>query len=375
MDNPFKSILSGINIFGSGGDNTTAVGIDIGSSAIKIVQIRKRGGKAMLETYGAISLGPYADTDIGKVTNLPPETIVEALKEVLNASGVSTKQSALAIPSSSSLLFNINLPAQIGENMLASVVPTEARKYIPVPIDEVSLDYFLFPKKEPSFEEMQNQVRKTKEETNELVVIATQNEAIEKYRTIIKQADLVSSFFEVEMFSAVRANFDHELSPVLLVDLGASKTKVSIVELGTVHSFHTINRGGAEITESISRSLNISFSKAEEMKKEYGLYGSPIDRELVDIIKTHTDYIFSEINSVLLGYEKKYGRSITKIIFTGGGSLMKGLIEVSTNNFKIETVNGRPFSKINTPVFLEKALELIGGEFAIALGLALRKLQ
>ncbi len=375
MDNPFKSILSGINIFGSAGDNTTAVGIDIGSSAIKIVQIRKRGGKALLETYGAISLGPYADTDIGKVTNLPPETIVEALKEVLKASGVSTKQSALAIPASSSLLFNINLPAQINENMFANVIPTEARKYIPIPIDEVSLDYYVFPKKEPSFEEMQNKISEDNDKTNEVVVIAIQNESIEKYRSIIKQAELSSNFFEVEMFSSVRANFEHELSPVLLVDLGASKTKVSVVELGTIRSFHTINRGGSEITDSISRSLNISFAKAEEIKKEYGLYGSPIDRELVDIIKIHTDYIFSEINSVLLNYEKKYNRPITKIIFTGGGSLLKGLTEVAEGNFKIQISTGRPFSKINTPVFLEKALEVIGGEFAVSLGLALRKLQ
>lgn len=375
MDNPFKSILSGINIFGAVADNTTAVGIDIGSSAIKIVQIRKRGGKAMLETYGAIALGPYADTDIGKVTNLPPETLVEALKEVLKASGVSTKQSALAIPASSSLLFNINLPAQINEDMLANVIPTEARKYIPIPIDEVSLDYYVFPKKEPSFEEMQREVSKDNDKTNEVVVIAIQNESIEKYRSIIKQAELSSNFFEVEMFSSVRSNFEHELSPILLVDLGASKTKVSVVELGTIRSFHTINRGGVDITESISRSLNISFAKAEEIKKEYGLYGSPIDRELVDIIKIHTDYIFSEINSVLLSYEKKYGRPITKIIFTGGGSLLKGLTEVAESNFKIQISTGRPFSKINTPVFLEKALEVIGGEFAVSLGLALRKLQ
>jgi type IV pilus assembly protein PilM len=375
MDNPFKNLFNGINIFSGGVDNTTAVGIDIGSSAIKIVQIKKKAGKAVLETYGAIALGPYADTDIGKVTNLPPETIIEALQEVLKAAGVTTRQAALSIPAQSSLLFNISLPAQIGESALAGVIPTEARKYIPVPIDEVVLDYFIFPRKEPSFEEMQNKVSQNLDSSNEVIVIAIQKDAIEKYRSIINKANLSSTFFEVEMFSAVRSNFEHELAPVLLVDLGASKTKVSIVELGTIRSFHTINKGGADVTESISRSLNISFPKAEEMKKEYGLYGSPVDRELVDIIKTQTDYIFSEINSVLLNYEKKYNKPITKIIFTGGGSLLKGLTEVASSNFKIEVTRGNPFAKINAPAFLEKALEVIGGEFGVALGLALRKLQ
>ena len=89
----------------------------------------------------------------------------------------------------------------------------------------------------------------------------------------------------------------------------------------------------------------------------------------------HIDYIFSETNSVLLGYEKKYDKIISKVIFTGGGSLLKGLKEVASNNFRAETEIGRPFSKVGAPEFLEKVLETTGPEFAVALGLALRKLQ
>ena len=86
MDNPFKKIFSNFNLFGSSGGDS-AVGIDIGSSAIKVVEIKKRGSKAVLETYGAIALGSYGDVDIGRVTNLPVDKIVEALKEVLKQSG------------------------------------------------------------------------------------------------------------------------------------------------------------------------------------------------------------------------------------------------------------------------------------------------
>ena len=120
MDNSLKKFFSNINLFG-GSSGGNAVGIDIGSSAIKVVEIKKKGGKAILETYGAIALGPYAVLDIGRVTNLPPEKIAEALKEVLKQSGVTTSSAALSIPVQSSLIFTIELPAQIKENEIASI--------------------------------------------------------------------------------------------------------------------------------------------------------------------------------------------------------------------------------------------------------------
>ncbi|MEK7088511.1 MAG: type IV pilus assembly protein PilM [Patescibacteria group bacterium] len=375
MDNPIKNFFSNLNLFkGGGGDS--AVGIDIGSSAIKVVEIKKRGSKAVLETYGTIALGSYADIDIGRVTNLPIDKVVEALKEVLKQSGVTTISSAFSIPVQSSLIFTISLPSQVKESEISSIIPTEARKYIPLPITEVSLDYFILPKKEFSFEEANNpDLPSILPENTEVLVVAIQNDAVSKYRSIVSQCSLEASFFEIEIFSSIRANFEHELSLVLLMDFGASSTKLSLVEFGMVKNHHTINRGGADISSSISKSLDIPFPKAEEMKKEFGLFENPIEKSLADIIKIHVDYIFSETNNVLLGYEKKYDRTISKVIFTGGGSLLKGLKEVASNNFRAEIEIGHPFSKVGAPEFLGKVLETTGPEFAVALGLALRKLQ
>ena len=375
MDNPVKNFFSSFN-FLKGGDGDNAVGIDIGSSAIKVVEIKKRKGKAVLETYGAIALGSYADTDIGRITNLPLEKVVEALKEVLKQSGVTTTSSAFSIPVQSSLVFTISLPTQVKESEISSIVPTEARKYIPLPITEVSLDYFILPQKESSFEEVNNpDLPPVLPEKTEVLVVAIQNDAVSKYRSIVSQCSLEAGFFEIEIFSSIRANFEHELSLVLLMDFGASSTKLSLVEFGMVKNHHTINRGGADISSSISKSLDISFPKAEEMKKEFGLFENPAEKRLADIIKVHIDYIFSETNNVLLGYEKKYNRTISKVIFTGGGALLKGLKEVASNNFRAEIEIGHPFSKVGAPEFLGKVLETTGPEFAVALGLALRKLQ
>lgn len=378
MDNPLKKILSSAtSIFSSSsGGGDTALGIDIGTSSIKVVEIKKKGGRAILETYGAISLGTYADTDNGRVTNLPVAKISEALKEVLKQSSVVSKNAGLSISVQSSLIFTLDLPYGIKENEISSIVPTEARKFIPVPINEVSIDYFLLPKKEASFEEINNpDLPVHTDEKLEVFVVAIQNEAISNLRSVVSDCAIVADFFEAEIFASVRANFEHELSLVLLMDFGASRTKLSLVEFGIVKSYHTVNRGGADISDSISKSLSIPFPKAEELKKEHGLFEDSPEKEMADVIKSHLDYIFSETNNVLLAYEKKYNRTITKVIFTGGGSLMKGLKEVASSNFKADIEMGHPFSKVGAPEFLNKVLETTGPEFAVAIGLALRKLQ
>ena len=375
MDNPFKNIFSNIKMFG-GASGDSAVGLDVGTSSVKVVEIKKKRGKAVLETYGMISLGPYAEIDAGKVTNLPVDKITEAVKEVIKQSGVISTSAAISLPMQSSLVFSIELPPQIKENEIAAIVPTEARKYIPVPITEVSIDWFLIPQKQTSFEEANNpDLPSRPEQKTEVLVVAVQNDAISKYKALAGQANIKADFFETEIFSSVRSNLEHELSLVLLVDFGASRTKLSLVEFGIIKSFHTIPRGGADITESISKSLSIPFNKAEDKKKEFGLFGDPAEKSLADIIKVHVDYIFSETNNILLGYEKKHNKTVSKIILTGGGSMLKGLSEVALNNFKAEVEIGRPFSKVGAPEFLGKVLEAIGPEFGVALGLALRKLQ
>ncbi len=375
MDNKVKSFLSNMGFF-KNGPGDSAVGIDVGSSEIKVVEVKKKGGKAVLETYGAISLGSYADLDAGRVTYLPAEKIVEALKEVLKQSGVSTTSAALSIPMQSSLVFTIELPTQIKESEMSAIVATEARKYIPVPITEVSLDWFPLPKKESSFQEVNDpDLPMIPTEKTKVLVVATQNDAISKYRSIVSQSNLEAGFFEIEIFSSIRSTFEHELSLVLLMDFGASRTKLTLVEFGMVTSYHTINRGGADISESISQSLSVPFSEAEKMKKEYGLFGNPTDKNLAEIIKTHTDFIFSETNNVLLAYEKKYNRTVSKVILSGGGALMKGLKEVAINNFQLDVEVAHPFGKVESPAFIGKVLDTMGPEFSVSLGLALRKLQ
>jgi len=382
MDNSLKKIFSeGLsnltNAFNSNKSKDEALGIDIGSSAIKVVQLKKKGGKAILETYGVLALGPYGKADIGAVTNLQTEDIARALLDVIKESNVTTKSAVIAIPSLSSLIFTLTLPGNISEGQIAKIVPIEARKYIPVPISEVALDWFVIPQEAESFET--DDVNKTNTQAAaqskiEVLVVAIHNDTLSKYQDILKKTDLHSDSFEMEIFSNIRSSFNHDLAPVLLVDFGASKTKVSIVEAGIVRVFHVVNRGSHDISKNISQSMGITFEEAEKLKREVGL-DARINPKVENITRLSIDYIFSDINSIVLAYEKKYNKNVSKIILVGGGSLLRGLLDSAKENFKIEVVYSNPFSKTEAPAFLAPILEISGPEFAVAVGLALRQLS
>jgi type IV pilus assembly protein PilM len=294
----------------------------------------------------------------------------------LAKSNVTVKTGILAIPSSSSLIFTISLPDKITEEKLASVVPLEARKYIPVPITEVSLDWFVLPKEADSSEVniMNNTVaQKIPDLKTEVLVVAIHNDILGRYQEILKDTEIHSDSFEMEIFSNIRASFSHDLSPVLLMDFGASKTKLSIIEEGVVHVFHVVNRGGADITKNIVSSMGVSFAEAEKLKRSIGLDANS-NPEVADIIRLSIDYILSDTNSVVFAYQKKYNKNISKVILTGGGSLTKGLIERAVSNFHTEVIYSNPFSKTEAPAFLLPILEISGPEFSVAVGLALRQL-
>ncbi|MBP6856314.1 MAG: type IV pilus assembly protein PilM [Candidatus Pacebacteria bacterium] len=375
MDNPFKKILSeGLSFFNSQ-KTESVIGIDIGSSAIKVVQIKKKNGKAVLETYGALALGPYGKLDVGQVTNFTSDVVGQALVDVLKETNVTTKDGAVAIPSASSLIFTIELPSMVSDADIPAVVPTEARKFIPVPITEVSLDWFEVPKREMVYEDPSVTEGSVKDERREVLVAAIHNDTIEKYRDIIKRADVNAGFFEIEVFSSIRSTLGREVGATMIMDLGASKTKLIIVDYGVVRNFHIVNRGAQDITSSLSKSLNISFTQAEDLKREYGLGGGAPDPNVTEVVRLGLDYVFNETQSVLLNYEKKYNRNVGKIILIGGGALTRGIEQHARESFRSEVVLGHPFGRTEAPAFLEQILQATGPEFAVAVGLALRKLQ
>ena len=370
MDNPFKNFLNSF----SSKQPASVLGIDIGSSSIKIVQLKKKGGKAILETYGEISLGPYANFEIGKSTNLSPDKAAEALKDLMTESNVTTNFCGLSIPVNSSLITFIKLP-YTAEKQLDAMVPIEARKYIPVPISEVSLNWWVVPEERDTLSEFQGEAAEKQNQGINVFLAVIHNDAIERNKEIIKSTALESSFFEIELFSSIRSSLDQSLQPQMVFDMGASSTKLYIVERGILRNSHIINKGSQDITLATSKSLGISFEEAERMKKTYGIIGDQKEKDFTEITSLTLEYIFSESSMVLLNYQKKYNKNVSKVVFTGGGVNLKGLIDYSKKFFQTECVIANPFDKLNYPAFLEDVLKSAGPEFSVAIGIALRKLQ
>ncbi|MBX4195669.1 type IV pilus assembly protein PilM [Candidatus Parcubacteria bacterium] len=360
-------------IFGGKKDSPSVIGIDIGSSAIKVVQIRKKNGQAVLETYGELALGPYGGASIGQAVQLPTDKIASALADLMKEKevNVTTKLAGIAIPFASSLMSVIEMP-DVGPKQLETMVPLEARKYIPVPINEVMLDWSAIPKPEVDDTVFPTEPAGAQKKIDVLVV-AIHNDTIGRYQDIALKSGVEAGFFEIEIFSTMRSVLEEGLAPVMIMDMGAASTKLYIVERGVVRASHTVNRGAQDITSAISKSLGLPVERAEVMKREMGLSGG--DKSVADVINLVLEYIFAEANRTILGFEKKYNKSVSKVVLVGGGASLKGLQELAKAAFKTEAVAGNPFGKLATPAFIENILRQTGPEFAVAIGTALRKLQ
>ncbi len=365
----------------------SVIGVDIGMSAIKVVQLKKKKGRAILETYGELSLGPYGGLEVGRAVNLEPVNVVTAIKDIMREAKVTTNDSGVAIPLLSSFITIIRLPA-VDERNLNTIIPIEARKYVPLPINEVLLDWWPIPaedsipddygstdSKDSPFDLETLEKKESGPTSIDVLIVAIHNEALTKYGSIATSAGLKPTFFEIELFSTVRAALVPGIQAQVVIDIGASTTKLFIVDKGVLKVSHTINRGSQDISIAISKAMNISIAEAENMKRKYGLNINDENPSLAEIITLTLDYIFYEANRVVINYEKKYNKPIGKIIFSGGGSLLKGLTELAKNNFQTEVVLADPFQKMETPAFLRDVLRDAGPEFTVAIGLALRKLS
>lgn len=379
---------SGIGGAALGASTGSVLGIDVGSASIKVVQLRREGGKAVLETYGTITLGPYTGSEPGKVTKLSAEQIAAALTDLMREANVNATSAAVAIPFASSLTSVVPMP-RMAEDQLNKMVPLEARKYIPIPIHEVTLDWFVIPEDDAPergsvikgvSSPLPNSVVTPGSSTLEVLLVAIHNSTLDLYQRVMQATGLTVQFYELEVFSAARSALGHGVAPVAVVDVGASTTKIYIVERGIVRVSHLVNKGSQDITLQISRALTMPFSKAEKLKQEAGLAGLGKiggDPELIhvaDAMLSTLDYIFGEINRVLLSYGKQYHKNIAQVVLCGGTSVMAGLRAYAETKVETTVVVADSFGKVQAPAFLSDVLKEVGPEFAVATGLALRHL-
>lgn len=343
--------------FATPGDEV--LGIDIGSSSIKIIELHRKSGRTELFTYGEVALGPYEKKSIGEITHLDTDTLATAVRDLLTASSVQTRDAIIGVPATQSLIFLLTLP-NAAKNNLAAVIPSEARKFIPVSLSEVVLDWLPLPfpiTDQPN--------------VFQVLVAATRAEALAALKDVAAKANVNALGYELEVFAQIRSLLQSEISSVLLIDIGALKTRVSVVRQGVVYNSRMLSFGAATVTQSIARAMNIDFVRAEDMKKQYGISGG--DETIKDLIMPHITQLLHELQSVVRQYEHEYTTNLEKLVFLGGGIQMPGLLEFLADGCApLVAMRSNAFTSVLKPRFLEPVVTAIDPVFATSIGLAER---
>jgi type IV pilus assembly protein PilM len=362
--NLFGNILSS---FQQQKDHSGGVlGIDIGSSAIKVVELQERKGVITLATYGELQLGPYVGKPIGESVVLNPKQEQEAFVDVVRESAVKARSAVFAMPLSSSFVTNVTIEADEDAD-LGAMVRVEARKVIPASLSEVTLDW------------AEVELSKKEQSNNQtghrnVLIAAIQNSALERFKILMQFAGIQQPPTEIECFSTIRSLYNSAESDVAVIDIGAVSSKLYIARKGLLMRMYRIRAGGMIATKRISEVLEVPFEKAEELKyaadKQSG--------DFADIKRAHHssyDRAFREFNQVLREYEQKTGISFPVVHLSGGGALFPGIDAHLKEALDREVELANPFSKVAFPAFMEDTMHEIGPSFTVALGAALRAFE
>lgn len=341
-----------------------AIGLDIGSSSVKVVQLRREKEKIILDTYGEIALGPYGGMVAGQAVHLGEEKLVEAIQDVMKEAKITARDAVVSIDSSAAFVSLVKVP-KVDNTELRSMMPFEARKYIPIPLSEVQMDWWHIPTTVNigANERMIN-----------VVLAAVKNETLTMYDRVIKKLSLTNVEYEIQGYSMMRSVSPKSSGMVLYVDIGAQYTTLSLIHNNTVLDMHVISRGSQDGTIQLSKALSIPIDTAEETKRTFGYKGDATNSYVKDVMQLSSYPLFGEVARLSLMYERKYNQTIEGIILSGGGARLPGVIESYNETVHIPGRIATPFEQVDVPPFLHEMIERIGPSYSVAVGCALKKL-
>jgi type IV pilus assembly protein PilM len=344
------------NPFGS----KSKIGIDIGTASIKVVELATQNNRFSLKNYGLFELKSDKNSQNSdqSILKLPDSEIIWGIKELLNKSKISTRDAVASIPSFSTFATVIEMP-YLSEGELAKAIPFEARKYIPIPLDEVILDWSIIDVAEPGAKP-----------TVEVFLAAVPRDETRRYQTIMAGAGLNLKALELENSALIRTLLGNDLAPTAIVNIGGRSTSIVVVSRGYERLSHNYEVGGFEITKSIARSLNISIEKADELKKRLGLKES--DENIVnEAMSSLIDMMAFETKKTISSYENAHGEKIARILLVGGMINMPNFVNYFKQKIGQDVFAGNAFARIVYPPALTNIGEL-ASTFAVAAGLAMR---
>jgi type IV pilus assembly protein PilM len=364
------------------GAKQSYVGIDIGGSSIKAVELRSDNGRPTLVTYG------FAEKRSDLLKNSVAEemrAIVEAMKQIVKSARITTRLAVTALPSFTVFSSIISLP-QMSKKELMSAVKWEAKKFVPMPVDEMILDWEVLKEDTLAAKVAGANVVKPADPKAEsakvgakdmkVLLTAAPKNLVQRYMEIFKAADLQLVALETEAFSLERSLIGHDKAPIMIVDIGAVATDIVVFSEGIPMLTRSIDVGGDTITKTIASTLRVSTERAEQFKRDFFIatQGTP-DSNIPKAIEFVVNSITNEIRYVLNLYQNQgTGRSIEKLILGGGSAFLTNLPEYFTKLLNIQTYIGDPWARVSYPVELKPVWNEIGPRFGVAVGLGLRQL-
>jgi type IV pilus assembly protein PilM len=349
------------------------VGVDFGTSVIKIVELSLKKEQIYLENYGWVDLGLVPG---GENSDLPSQVPFDVkLKVMLNALikklKPTSKEAYVSLPSFVGLISLINFP-EMKKEEIEKAIQFEAHKYIPTPLDDVSLSWDIVKKEEskiiPGNQSLPESARKI-----QVLLVAAPKKEIKKYNDLFSDSSLTIKVIELETFSLVRSLVGDNMGTFLIIDIGSRTTNLILTEKGLVLASRSVDAGGNEITNTLADNLNVSKPRAETLKKQKKDFLN--GQELAIIVPT-LELISNEALRIINSYkEKNPDVRIDSVIISGGSSKMEGIDKYFTKNIGIKAVVGNPWNKIVVNEKLKPTIETLGSSFAVAIGLAVRGIE
>lgn len=367
-----------------------AFGLDISDLSLKIIKLKKKKNFLSLASFGEEEIKPGIIEE-GEIKD--EERLVEIIKGAIKkvkGLKLKTKEVIASLPEEKAFLQVIQLP-KMPEEDLKSAVLYEAENYIPLPIEEVYLDSQIV---KPLYDHLDH---------FDVLIAALSRKIVDSYLNCLKKAGLIVRALEIESLAIARALLKNEVSsrPVLLIDLGATRTSFIIFSGYSLRFTTSIPVSSQKFTEAIAKNLKIDFKKAEKLKIKYGLEMTPkvllqgekdqnfkfktmlvSDKKIFEILIPALTDLVEQIRKYLDYYQTHAshehlapdGKGVAKILLSGGGSNLKGLADFLSLELKIPVEIGNPWVNI-LPEPLKEVPLLPYEEslrYTTALGLALR---
>ena len=335
------------------------IGLDIGSHSIKLIEIERRKQDAVLVAAGSLPTPPKA---LSSVTQEDIEGIAVVVNKLWKDTGAKTKNVNIALPESQVFTRVIEVP-ELSSRELTSAIKWEAEQYIPMPLDQVTVDFTIL-----------QTAKDTGTNKMEVLLVASPKTLVEKYVTILEYADLIPVAVETEIIAASRALIRSTTSVknVMIVSLGAQTTDLAIVRNGILAFTRSISAGGEALSRAVAQSFGFELSQAEEFKKTYGLEKNKLEGKIVTATKPIMDTILAEIKRAAAYFQEKHREEqLGVIILSGGTARVPGMVVYMAENLGIEVQLANPwFGLIRDERF--RVLDNEGPVFSVAVGLAFR---